>query len=144
MNNELLSRIKVLEKEKRSLVIDMLEKRTRLYNDENEQKCLHKTYDPLLNGPYRGTIKKLYSKNDLISNRNRTTEDAIETFWINKIHDILYIYNDSRKFEHQKNLLDGESVLNFIGNSLSSISMGKFSFESTHSFNLKKFSCCLY
>nr|QGQ61679.1 hypothetical chloroplast RF1 [Dioscorea persimilis] len=140
MNNELLSRIKVLEKEKRSLVIDMLEKRTRLYNDENEQKCLHKTYDPLLNGPYRGTIKKLYSKNDLISNRNRTTEDAIETFWINKIHDILYIYNDSRKFEHQKNLLDGESVLNFIGNSLSSISIGKFSFESTHSFNLKKFS----
>nr|YP_010146810.1 hypothetical chloroplast RF1 [Dioscorea quinquelobata]QQP01040.1 hypothetical chloroplast RF1 [Dioscorea quinquelobata] len=134
LSNELLIRIKVLEKEKRSLVIDMLEKRTRLYNDENEQKCLHKTYDPLLNGPYRGTIKKLYSKNDLISSR---TEDV---FWINKIHDILYTYTDFREFEHKKNLLDGESVLNFIGNSLPSISIDKFSFESTHSLNFKRFS----
>nr|YP_009449837.1 hypothetical chloroplast RF1 [Tacca leontopetaloides]YP_009449851.1 hypothetical chloroplast RF1 [Tacca leontopetaloides]ANA91365.1 hypothetical chloroplast RF1 [Tacca leontopetaloides]ANA91379.1 hypothetical chloroplast RF1 [Tacca leontopetaloides] len=117
LSNELLSRIKVLEKEKRSLVIDMLEKRTRLYNDENEQRCLHKTYDPLLNGPYRGTIKKLYSHaimNDLII----STEDSIETFWINKIHDVLYNYNDSRSLP----------------------SIGKFSFESAHSLNLKKFS----
>nr|YP_009679649.1 Ycf1 [Trichopus zeylanicus subsp. travancoricus]QDP69964.1 Ycf1 [Trichopus zeylanicus subsp. travancoricus] len=67
LSNELLSRIKVLE----NSFLDMLEKRTRLYNDENEQKCLHKAYDPLLNGPYRGTIKKkkLHShaiKNDFI------------------------------------------------------------------------------
>nr|YP_009130088.1 hypothetical chloroplast RF19 [Campynema lineare]AJV88557.1 hypothetical chloroplast RF19 [Campynema lineare] len=105
LRNELISRIKVLEKEKGSLVLDMFEKRTRLYNDENEQECLSKTYDPFLNGPYRGTIKKFYSR----------TEDSIEMFWINKIHGLLP--NDSQEFEHQKNPFDRESF-------------GEFSFES--------------
>nr|YP_010963277.1 Ycf1 protein [Hypecoum erectum]BET06396.1 Ycf1 protein [Hypecoum erectum] len=39
----------------------VLEKRTRLSNDKTGKKCLPKRYDPFLNGPRRGTIKKLDS-----------------------------------------------------------------------------------
>nr|AZP74261.1 Ycf1 [Astelia pumila] len=125
LNNELISRIKILEKEKEkgSLALDMLEKRTRLCDDENEKKYLPKMYDPFLNGPYRGTIKKFYSRtimNDLIT----STEDSIAMFWINKIHGLLP--NDSREFEHQKN--NRESLGNSIGNFLTSID--ELSFES--------------
>nr|YP_010893058.1 hypothetical chloroplast RF19 [Chlorophytum laxum]WJQ22934.1 hypothetical chloroplast RF19 [Chlorophytum laxum] len=113
LNNELISRIKILEKEKGFLDLDMLEKRTRLCDDENEQEYLPKIYDPFLNGPYRGTIKKLNLReimNDLIP----STTDSIETLWINKIHDL---FNDSREqeinelsFEHtQRAELDLES-----------------------------------
>nr|YP_009440902.1 hypothetical chloroplast protein ycf1 [Japonolirion osense]CUS18857.1 hypothetical chloroplast protein ycf1 [Japonolirion osense] len=135
LSNELISRIKALEKEKGSLALDMLEKRTRFCNDENEQECLPKMYDPFLNGPYRGTIKKFSSHgimNDLIT----SAEDSIEMFWINKIHDILP--NDSREFEHEKNPFDRESLSTYIGNSLTSID--ELSFESAPSFNFKKFS----
>nr|YP_010898845.1 hypothetical chloroplast RF1 [Ripogonum elseyanum]WHM50109.1 hypothetical chloroplast RF1 [Ripogonum elseyanum] len=128
--NELISRIKVLEKEKGSLLLNMLEKRTRLYNDENEQECLSKTYDPFLNGPYRGRIKKFYSRaniNDLMT----STEDSIEIFWINKIHGLLHNANDSQEFENK-------NINKNAGNSLTSI--GELSFESEPSFNLKKFS----
>nr|YP_010291669.1 hypothetical protein RF1 [Scleria parvula]YP_010291686.1 hypothetical protein RF1 [Scleria parvula]ULQ67676.1 hypothetical protein RF1 [Scleria parvula]ULQ67693.1 hypothetical protein RF1 [Scleria parvula] len=54
--NELKSRIKVLEEKEGFFVLDMLEKRTRLCNDKNEQKCFSKHKDPLLNGPNRNTI----------------------------------------------------------------------------------------
>nr|YP_010724584.1 Ycf1 protein [Patersonia fragilis]WDW31711.1 Ycf1 protein [Patersonia fragilis] len=119
LNNELISRIKILEKEKEffSLDLDIVEKRTRLCNDENEKEYLPKKYDPFLNGPYRGTIKKFYSRvmmNDLIT----STE---EIFWINEIHDLFL--NDSIKFEHKKNRFRGELLLNsnFFGNYLISI-----------------------
>nr|AEX93995.1 hypothetical chloroplast RF19 [Echeandia sp. Steele 1101]APO11859.1 hypothetical chloroplast RF19 [Echeandia sp. Steele 1101] len=113
LNNELISRIKILEKEKGFLGLDMLEKRTRLCDDENEQEYLPKIYDPFLNGPCRGTIKKLNLReimNDLIL----STTDSIEILWINKIHDL---FNDSREqeinelsFEHtQRAELDLES-----------------------------------
>nr|YP_007475677.1 hypothetical chloroplast RF19 [Heliconia collinsiana]AGE92742.1 hypothetical chloroplast RF19 [Heliconia collinsiana] len=111
LSNELISRIKTLEKEKTSLALDILEKRTRLCNDENEQEYLPKAYDPFLNGPYRGTIKKFYSHrimNDLIT----STEDSIEMFWINKIHGLFSISNNSPEFEHEKNPLDEKSSLN--------------------------------
>nr|YP_009335476.1 hypothetical chloroplast RF19 [Oziroe biflora]AEX94021.1 hypothetical chloroplast RF19 [Oziroe biflora]APO12534.1 hypothetical chloroplast RF19 [Oziroe biflora] len=126
LNNELISRIKILEKEKGSLVLDMLEKRTRLCDDENEQEYLPQMYDPFLNGPYRGTIKKFDSRtimNDLIT----STGNSIEMFWINKIHGLFH--NDSREFNHQKNAFGfgGEFLLNSIGNSLTSID--ELSFE---------------
>nr|YP_010446074.1 Ycf1 protein [Polygonatum franchetii]UTM06952.1 Ycf1 protein [Polygonatum franchetii]UZG65872.1 hypothetical chloroplast RF1 [Polygonatum franchetii] len=126
LNNELISRIKILEKEKGSLALDMLEKRTRLCDDENEQEYLPKRYDPFLNGPYRGTIKKCDSRaimNDLIT----STADSVEMFWINKIHGLFH--NDSRELEHQKNTFgfSGKSLLNSIGNSLTSID--ELSFE---------------
>nr|YP_010304299.1 hypothetical protein RF1 [Notholirion thomsonianum]ULM62003.1 hypothetical protein RF1 [Notholirion thomsonianum] len=109
LRNELISRIKVLEKEKGSLLLDMLEKRTRLYNDENEKECLSKTYDPFLNGPYRGIIKKLDSHaniNDLMTSR----KDSIK-FWINKIHGLLPIPNNSQEFENKKNSFDFDREL---------------------------------
>nr|AEX94028.1 hypothetical chloroplast RF19 [Eriospermum cervicorne] len=128
LNNELISRIKILEKEKGSLALDMLEKRIRLCDDENEQEYLPKRYDPFLNGPYRGTIKKFDSRaimNDLMTSR----EDSVEIFWINKIHGLFH--NDSRELEHQKNTFNfGEEFLlnsNSIGNPLTSID--EFSFE---------------
>nr|YP_009864889.1 hypothetical chloroplast RF1 [Wurmbea burttii]QKE32884.1 hypothetical chloroplast RF1 [Wurmbea burttii] len=112
LRNELRNRIKVLEKERGSPVLDLLEKRSRLYNDENEQECLSKIHDPFLNGPYRGTIKKLYSNtniNDLIT----FAKDSIQIFWINKIYSLLSDNKNSNyfgEFEHQKNLLNRESL----------------------------------
>nr|AEX94002.1 hypothetical chloroplast RF19 [Tulbaghia violacea] len=124
LNNELISRIKILEKEKGSLALNILEKRTRFCDDENEQEYLPKMYDPFLNGPYRGTIKKCDSRTimtDLIT----STADSID--WINKIHGLFH--NNSQEFEHQKNTFDfsREFLLNPIGNSLTSID--EFSFE---------------
>nr|AEX94017.1 hypothetical chloroplast RF19 [Bowiea volubilis] len=126
LNNELINRIKILEKEKESLVLDMLEKSTRLCNDENEQEYLPQMYDPFLSGPYRVTIKKLDSRiimNDLIT----STADSVEMLWINKIHGLFH--NDSREFEHQRNTFDfsGEFLLNSIESSLTSID--ELSFE---------------
>nr|WAB66126.1 Ycf1 protein [Amana anhuiensis] len=87
--NELISRIKVIE-EKGSLLLDILEKRARLYNNANEKECLSKTYDPFLNGPYRGIIKKLDSRVNInIKDLMASRKDSIEIFWINKIHGLL-------------------------------------------------------
>nr|YP_010375311.1 hypothetical protein RF1 [Pontederia vaginalis]QXU59091.1 hypothetical protein RF1 [Pontederia vaginalis]QXU59177.1 hypothetical protein RF1 [Pontederia vaginalis] len=118
LSNELISRIKTLETEKASFA---LEKRTRFCNDENEQEYLPKVYDPLLNGPFRGTIKKENSFNEFFT----STEDSIEMFLINKIHGLLFIPKNSQEFKHP---FDKKSALNFIINSLTSIN--EFSFES--------------
>nr|YP_009431445.1 hypothetical protein ycf1 [Anthericum ramosum]ASW26881.1 hypothetical protein ycf1 [Anthericum ramosum] len=114
LNNELISRIKIIEKKKGFLGLDMLEKRTRLCDDENEQEYLPKIYDPFLNGPYRGTIKK-FNLREIIHDLIPSTTDSIEILWINKIHDL---FNDSREFEHQKNTFDfdkenSSSIANF-------------------------------
>nr|YP_010839081.1 Ycf1 [Allium ulleungense]WGF22513.1 Ycf1 [Allium ulleungense] len=124
LRNEFLSRIKILEKEKGSFALNILEKRTRLCDDEHEQEYLPKMYDPFLNGPYRGTIKNLDSHEtmtDLITSR----ADSIEILWINKIHGLFH----SQTFEHKKNRFysDEEFLSNPIENSLTSIS--KFYFE---------------
>nr|AEX94031.1 hypothetical chloroplast RF19 [Ruscus aculeatus] len=126
LNNELISRIKILEKEKGSLALDMLEKRTRLCDDENEQEYLPKRYDPFLNGPYRGTIKKCDSR-AIMNDLKTSTADSVEMFWINKIHGLFH--NDSRELEHQRNTFgfSGKFLSNSIGNSLTSID--ELSFE---------------
>nr|AFM83351.1 hypothetical chloroplast RF19 [Kingia australis] len=131
LSNELISRIKTIENG--SLVLHMLEKRTRLCNDENEKECLPKTYDPFLDGPSRGTIKKCYSRT-IMNNLITYTKDSIEMFCINKIHELLS--KNFREFEHQRNPFNGESLLNYINNSLPSIE--KFSFDSIPSFYLEK------
>nr|QXU59005.1 hypothetical protein RF1 [Pontederia plantaginea] len=128
LSNELISRIKTLETEKGSFA---LEKRTRFCNDENEQEYLPKVYDPLLNGPFRRTIKKGNSLNEFFT----STEDSIEMFLINKIHGLLFIPKNSQEFKHP---FDKKSALNFIINSLTSIN--EFSFESVPSFHLKNYS----
>nr|QHN56710.1 hypothetical chloroplast RF1 [Vandopsis undulata] len=91
LNNELRSRIQVIEKNERSSSLDMLEKKTILCDDEKKKKCLPKAYDPFFNGPYRGTRKELDS--GAIMNTYTDTEDLVESFFINKIHDLLL--NDS-------------------------------------------------
>nr|YP_009248576.1 hypothetical chloroplast RF19 [Eremospatha macrocarpa]AMW66628.1 hypothetical chloroplast RF19 [Eremospatha macrocarpa] len=123
LSNELISRIKALENQKKEmgfLALDMLEKRIRFCNHENKQECLTKTYDPLLSGPYRGRRKKLYLRT-IIHDLFPYMEDYIKSLWINKIHGLLP--NNFREFEHQKNSLDGgKSFFNYIGNSLTSFS----------------------
>nr|YP_010735925.1 hypothetical protein RF1 [Dypsis pinnatifrons]WEL32932.1 hypothetical protein RF1 [Dypsis pinnatifrons] len=133
LSNELISRIKALEKEKKEkgfLALDMLEKRTRFCNHKNEKECLSKTYDPLLSGPCRGAIKD-FDLRTIINDFIPYMEDSIKSLWINKIHELLP--KNFREFEHQKNSLGvGKSFLNYIGNSLTS-----FSFEFTPNFSLK-------
>nr|YP_009129403.1 hypothetical protein [Cypripedium formosanum]AHZ42993.1 hypothetical protein [Cypripedium formosanum] len=128
LNNELRNRIQIIEKKEGSPSLDRLEKRTILCDDENKKKCLPKAYDPLFNGPYRGTRKKLYSRaimNHLITYTN--TEDLVEIFWINKIHDLLL--NDSLELYRQSFLKNTEKSL---------ISIDELSSECGHSFNLEK------
>nr|QXF68637.1 hypothetical protein RF1 [Thunia alba]UOW80811.1 hypothetical protein RF1 [Thunia alba] len=95
LNNELRSRIQIIEKNEPSL--DILEKRTILCDDEKRKKCLPKAYDPFFNGPYRGTRKEFYSR--AIMNTYTDTEDLVEFFFINKIHDL--ILNDSVELYRQ-------------------------------------------
>nr|QXY00233.1 Ycf1 protein [Nothoscordum bivalve] len=126
LNHEMISRINILEKEKGSFALNILEKRTRFCADENEQEYLPKMYDPFLNGPYRGTKKKLDSHvimTDLIT----STADSIEMLWINKIHGLFH--KNSQEFEHKKNTFcfSEEFLLNPIENSLTPID--EFSFE---------------
>nr|YP_010417063.1 hypothetical chloroplast RF19 [Holcoglossum omeiense]USC54475.1 hypothetical chloroplast RF19 [Holcoglossum omeiense] len=97
LNNELRSRIKIIEKNERSSSLDMLEKKTILCDDEKKKKCLPKAYDPFFNGPYRGTRKELDSR--AIMNTYTDTEDLVEFFFINKIHDLLL--NDSVELYRQ-------------------------------------------
>nr|YP_009732997.1 hypothetical chloroplast RF19 [Allium przewalskianum]QHU78293.1 hypothetical chloroplast RF19 [Allium przewalskianum] len=126
LKNEFVSRIQNLEKEKGSFALNILEKRTRLCNDEHEQEYLPKMYDPLLNGPYRGTIKNVDSDEimtDLITSR----VDSLEILWINKIHGLFP--KNSQTFEHKKNRFysDEKFLSNPIDNALTSIE--KFYFE---------------
>nr|AIY56241.1 Ycf1 [Neuwiedia zollingeri var. singapureana] len=129
LNNEFRNQIKILEKNQGTLSLNMLEKRTILCDDENEKRCLPKTYDPFFNGPYRGIRKKFYSRaimNDLILYRDK--EDLVEIFWINKINDLLL--NDSLELYHY------QSFLNSTENCL--ISIDGFYSQRRPSFHFKK------
>nr|QUB02062.1 hypothetical chloroplast RF19 [Dichorisandra thyrsiflora] len=126
LSNELINRIKTLEKKRESPSLDILEKRNRLCNDENEEEYLPKGYDPFLRGPYREKQKNLDSQNDLIT----STEDFIEMIWINKIYGLFF---NSQQFEHKKNPLDKESSWNFLINS----SIDESSFGSSTNLNFK-------
>nr|QXO02675.1 hypothetical chloroplast RF1 [Anoectochilus hainanensis] len=97
LKNELRSRIQIIEKNEGSSSLDMLEKKTILCDDEKKKKCLPKVYDPFFNGAYRGMRKKLDSC--VIKNTYKDTEDLVEIFLINKIHNLLL--NDSFEPYHQ-------------------------------------------
>nr|YP_010690648.1 Ycf1 protein [Cartonema parviflorum]WBU14359.1 Ycf1 protein [Cartonema parviflorum] len=134
-SNELINRIKTLEKGVEPLSLDILEKKNRLCNDENEQEYLPKRYDPFLKETSRGKKKKHNSHlimNDLIT----SIEDSIEMLWINKIHKLFFCSINSQEFEHQKKTLDKESSSNYLVNS--STSIGELSFESASNFYCKK------
>nr|QDI96906.1 hypothetical protein RF1 [Panax wangianus] len=95
LNNEFLNRIKALDMG--FLSLDILEKSTRLYND-TKKDYLPKKYDPILNGSYRGTIKKKFSP----SIRNKISlENFIETMEINKIHNLLLPDTDYQEFKQK-------------------------------------------
>nr|YP_009936897.1 hypothetical chloroplast RF1 [Anemone taipaiensis]QNT11449.1 hypothetical chloroplast RF1 [Anemone taipaiensis] len=141
--NQLINRIEALDKG--SLAIDVLEKRTRLCNDETEQECLPKIYDPLMNGPHRGsgTIKEFDSGSNMNEYLINSIEDSIETLWVNKFHDILSLplptafntdYRELKIFENKKNTFYGKLLLKDIGHLLMSIS--KFDEESIPNFKL--------
>nr|YP_010918279.1 Ycf1 [Chorilaena quercifolia]WAJ49131.1 Ycf1 [Chorilaena quercifolia] len=90
---ELRNRIESLNK--RSLILDILEKRTQLYNDKIQKKNLPKIYDPLLHGPYRGRLKKQFLP--VILNKTYI-KNTIGTLWINKVHNKI-LFNDYDKFD---------------------------------------------
>nr|YP_010573643.1 hypothetical chloroplast RF19 [Allium pallasii]UZH92806.1 hypothetical chloroplast RF19 [Allium pallasii] len=129
LRNEFESRIQNLEKEKSNKkmntnALNILEKRTRLCDDEHEQEYFLKTYDPFLNGSYRGTIKNVDS-DEIMSDLITSRADSLEILWINKIHGLFP--KNSQTFEHKKNRFYYEFLSNPIENSLTSIE--KFDFE---------------
>nr|QGZ09255.1 hypothetical protein RF1 [Sorbaria sorbifolia var. stellipila] len=108
LNKKILNRVKVLDKtlDKESLVLNLLEKRTILCNDKIKKEYLPKIYDPLLNGPYRGRIKKLFPPSII---NEASIKNYIENVWINKIHSIFLIIN-YLEFEQKINTFDGKSL----------------------------------
>nr|YP_010997394.1 hypothetical protein RF1 [Darlingtonia californica]UZS76920.1 hypothetical protein RF1 [Darlingtonia californica] len=128
LNNELINRIKVLDKG--SLSLDILEKRIRLCNDEIKKEYLPKIYDPFLNGPQRGTIKKWFLP--LIINET-SIENFIET---NRIHTIFLTDIDYQEFEQKIDLFDKKPLSTKISHFLTLIS--QFDRESKPNFNLKE------
>nr|QID91461.1 hypothetical chloroplast RF19 [Cercidiphyllum japonicum] len=129
ISNEFINRIETLDKG--SLALNVLEKRTRLCNDEIKKEYLPKKYDPFVNGPYRGTIKFFFSPSMI----NETPiGNPIETVWINKIHGILLV-TDYRKFEQKMDTFDRKSLSTEMSHFLNLIS--EFAGESTSNFNLK-------
>nr|YP_010708319.1 hypothetical chloroplast RF19 [Pimpinella crispulifolia]WCR48078.1 hypothetical chloroplast RF19 [Pimpinella crispulifolia] len=101
LNNEFLNRIEALDTGFFSL--DILEKSTRLCNDKTRKYYLPKMYDPILNGLYRGTIKKKISPSII---NKISLENFIETMEINKIHSLLLPDTDYQKFEHKIDQFD--------------------------------------
>nr|QZF76528.1 hypothetical chloroplast RF19 [Ehretia dicksonii] len=87
LTNEFLNRIEVLDR--KPLSLDIIETRTRLCNDNTKKEYLPKMYDPFLNGPYRGTIKKWFSPSIITS-----IENFKKRVGINRIHSILLPYTD--------------------------------------------------
>ena len=126
LSKKFVNRAETLDKE--FFVLDVLEKRIRLCNDKTKKKYLPKIYDPFLNGPYRGRIKKSFS----LSIKNQTyTKNYI---WINKIHGILLNINypdcEQKMDTYDKKSLSTE--IRFFFNLIS-----KFSGKSISSFHFK-------
>nr|YP_010314962.1 hypothetical protein RF1 [Causonis japonica]UNA64527.1 hypothetical protein RF1 [Causonis japonica] len=133
LRKEFLTRIEALDNG--SLTLDVLEKRTRLCNDATKKEYLPKIYDPFLNGPYRGTIKKKFSPST--KNINETSrKNSIENFSINKIYGILFAV-DYQKFDHTFDI-NKKALSKKIGYFLNLIN--QFCRESPSNLNLKRLS----
>nr|WRW11024.1 Ycf1 protein [Lathraea japonica] len=100
-NNEFINRIEALDKEFFSL--NILERKTRLCNDDYTKEYLSKRHDPFLNRSYRKTIYKNLSPLILIFKKT-----LIENFklGINRIHVILLWDTNWQEFEQKKNRVD--------------------------------------
>nr|YP_010127457.1 Ycf1 [Echinosophora koreensis]QPO99955.1 Ycf1 [Echinosophora koreensis]WEG94122.1 Ycf1 [Echinosophora koreensis] len=137
LNNEFINRAKVLDKE--FIPLDIFEKRIRLCNDETKTKYLPKIYDPFLNGPCRGRIKKCFSTS--IKNETYKKNDIL----INKIHDILLNINSNySEFEQKIDTLNIKSLLTEISfflnliNKISGKSVSNLNFETLYLFREQK------
>nr|YP_009668790.1 Ycf1 protein [Microlicia cogniauxiana]QCW93552.1 Ycf1 protein [Microlicia cogniauxiana] len=104
LSKEFRNRIEVLKKG--SITLDVLEKKSRLCNDETQKEYLPKIDDPFLNGPYRGRRTIFFSS----SIRNETSiKNDIEKRWINKIQGILFT-TDYEKLEEKIDTFDQNSL----------------------------------
>jgi hypothetical protein len=61
LSNEFINRVEVLDKGFR--VLNILEKKSRLCNDETKTEYLRKIYDPFLSGLYRGKVNFFFTLN---------------------------------------------------------------------------------
>nr|QWE49918.1 hypothetical protein RF1 [Grielum grandiflorum] len=104
LSNEFKNRIEALDKE--FFILDILEKRTRVCNDQTKKKNLPKIYDPLLHGFHRGRIKKRFSHSSI--NKSYIKKNT-RAFCINKIHAILLL-NDYQEFEQTIDILNGKGL----------------------------------
>nr|UXE33016.1 hypothetical chloroplast RF1 [Chrysosplenium alternifolium] len=130
LSNEFISRIEAIDKG--SLPLDVvLEKKTRLCNDETKKEYLPKKYDPFSNGPYRGIIHFVFSPSII---NKIPIGNSIGTLWINKIHEIL-IATSYREFEKRIAAFDRKSISTEIGNFFKFIS--EFAVKSPSDFDLK-------
>nr|YP_010568995.1 hypothetical protein RF1 [Prunus laurocerasus]UZC57302.1 hypothetical protein RF1 [Prunus laurocerasus] len=137
LNNKFLNRVKALDKtlNKEFFVLNVLEKRTRLCNDKTKKEYLTKIYDPFLNGPYRGRIKKLFTPSII---NEASIKNYRERVCINKIHGILLIIN-YLEFEQKTNpfdINDRKSLVTEIGYLLNLIN--ELSVKSTSSLNFQR------
>ncbi|XP_016649821.1 PREDICTED: protein TIC 214-like [Prunus mume] len=139
LNNKFLNRVKTLDKtlnlNKEFFVLNVLEKRTRLCNDKTKKEYLTKIYDPFLNGPYRGRIKKLFTPSII---NEASIKNYIERVCINKIHGILLIIN-YLEFEQKTNpfdINDRKSLVTEIGYLLNLIN--ELAVKSTSSLNFQR------
>nr|YP_010505322.1 hypothetical chloroplast RF1 [Chrysosplenium echinus]UXE34039.1 hypothetical chloroplast RF1 [Chrysosplenium echinus] len=111
LSNEFISRIEAIDKG--SLPLDVvLEKKTRLCNDETKKEYLPKKYDPFSNGPYRGIIHFVFSPSII---NKIPIGNSIGTLWINKIHEIL-IATSYREFDKRIAAFDRKSISTEIRN----------------------------
>nr|YP_010942731.1 hypothetical protein RF1 [Polygonum argyrocoleon]YP_010942743.1 hypothetical protein RF1 [Polygonum argyrocoleon]WLS53878.1 hypothetical protein RF1 [Polygonum argyrocoleon]WLS53890.1 hypothetical protein RF1 [Polygonum argyrocoleon] len=97
LRNEFRDRIEALDRG--SPYLDVLEKKTRLCNNKTKEEYLPKIYDPLLNGSYRGIIKKFFLPSIL---NEIEVKNSIETNLINKlnkVHSILLFRGKELDFE---------------------------------------------
>nr|UVW82995.1 Ycf1 [Ficus pumila]UZS91858.1 hypothetical protein RF1 [Ficus pumila] len=108
LNKKFINIVKTLDKTlslySKSLILDVLEKRTRLGHNNPKKKYLPEVYDPFLNGAYRGQIKKRFSLSikDKISIQNYIQR---QRGWVNKIHGLFLIIN-YLEFEEKKKPFD--------------------------------------
>jgi hypothetical protein len=109
-NNDFLNRIGVrigvLDK-KKSILLDILETRTRLCNDDSKKEYLSQSYDPFLDGSYWITIDQspsiLKDFPSILKDFPSILKDFIEKFGKNRIHDLLLPDTDYHEFEQEIN-----------------------------------------
>ncbi|KAJ6674345.1 PROTEIN TIC 214-RELATED, partial [Salix koriyanagi] len=112
LSNEFINRVEVLDKGFR--VLNILEKKTRLCNDETKKEYLPKIYDPFLSGLYRGKVHFFFSPSII---NEISIKNYIEMLWINKIYLILLISN-YQEFEPKMDEEDRIRILKFVFNAI--------------------------